>query len=89
MSWCPLSLQSGTVCTAVVTSYSLTSIVAGLQLLSTVSLLNLDGKGVSSLAGIMYSVPLFVIGSIINVVALSFGVTAALPFGTFVAIILI
>ena len=41
------------------------------------------------LAGIMYAGPLFLIGSVLNVVAVSYGATTALPFSTIMAIILI
>ncbi|KAE8729406.1 Transmembrane 9 superfamily member 5 [Hibiscus syriacus] len=80
----------GTLCTALVILYSLTSVVAGYTTVSFHCQFAETGWGRSVLlAGIMYAGPLFVIGSILNVVAVSYGATAALPFGTIMVIILI
>ncbi|XVF19714.1 hypothetical protein REPUB_Repub11eG0134700 [Reevesia pubescens] len=80
----------GTLCTALVTLYSVTSVVAGYTAASFHCQFAETGWEWSVLlAGIMYAGPLFVIGSILNVVAVSYGATAALPFGTIMAIILI
>ncbi|XP_022732281.1 transmembrane 9 superfamily member 5-like [Durio zibethinus] len=80
----------GALCTALVILYSLTSVVAGYTTASFHCQFAEAGWERSVLlAGIMYAGPLFVIGSILNVVAISYGATAALPFGTIMAIILI
>ncbi|OMO89169.1 Nonaspanin (TM9SF) [Corchorus olitorius] len=80
----------GTLCTALVTLYSLTSVVAGYTAASFhCQFAEVGWEKSVLLAGILYAGPLFVIGSILNVVAVSYGATAALPFGTIMAIILI
>ncbi|KAK5830506.1 Putative phagocytic receptor 1b [Gossypium arboreum] len=80
----------GTLCTALVILYSLTSVVAGYTTASFHCQFAETGWERSVLlAGIMYAGPLFVIGSILNVVAVSYGATAALPFGTIMVIILL
>ncbi|MBA0719753.1 hypothetical protein Golax_007405 [Gossypium laxum] len=80
----------GTLCTALVILYSLTSVVAGYTTASFHCQFAETGwKRSVLLAGIMYAGPLFVIGSILNVVAVSYGATAALPFGTIMVIILL
>ncbi|GMI81678.1 hypothetical protein like AT1G08350 [Hibiscus trionum] len=80
----------GTICTALVILYSLTSVVAGYTTASFHCQIAETGWERSVLlAGIMYTGPLFVIGSILNVVAVSYGATAALPFGTIMVIVLI
>ncbi|KAE8682448.1 Transmembrane 9 superfamily member 5 [Hibiscus syriacus] len=80
----------GTLCTALVILYSLTSVVAGYTTASFHCQFAETGWERSVLlAGIMYAGPLFVIGSILNVVSVSYGVTAALPFSTIMVIILI
>ncbi|TYH70008.1 hypothetical protein ES332_D05G090100v1 [Gossypium tomentosum] len=80
----------GTLCTALVILYSLTSGVAGYTTASFHCQFAETGWERSVLlAGIMYAGPLFVIGSILNVVAVSYGATVALPFGTIMVIILL
>ncbi|KAE8688726.1 Transmembrane 9 superfamily member 5 [Hibiscus syriacus] len=80
----------GTLCTALVILYSLTSVVAGYTTASFHRQFAETGWERSVLlAGIMFAGPLFVIGSILNVVSVSYGETAALPFSTIMVIILI
>ncbi|KAB2080726.1 hypothetical protein ES319_A05G085400v1 [Gossypium barbadense] len=80
----------GTLCTALVILYSLTSVVAGYTTASFHCQFAETGWERSVLlAGIMYAGPLFVISSILNVVAVSYGATAALPFGTIMVIVLL
>ncbi|XP_017982411.1 PREDICTED: transmembrane 9 superfamily member 5 [Theobroma cacao] len=80
----------GTLGTALVTLYSVTSVVAGYTAASFHCQFAETGWERSVLlAGILYAGPFFVIVSILNVVAVSYGVTAALPSGTIMAIILI
>ncbi|CAA7053343.1 unnamed protein product [Microthlaspi erraticum] len=80
----------GMLLTSLVTIYTLTSVVAGYTSASFHS--HFDGnkqKRSVRLAGILYPVPFFMIVSILNTVAITYGATAALPFGTIVIIILI
>lgn len=80
----------GTLYSTLVTLYSLTSVVSGYTAASFYCQFAETGWERSVLlTGIMYAGPLFVIGSILNVVAVSYGATAALPFSTIMAIILI
>ncbi|KAH0921027.1 hypothetical protein HID58_021045 [Brassica napus] len=82
--------NSGTLLTSLVIVYTLTSVVAGYTTASFHS--HFEGakqRRSVRLAGIIYTVPFFIIVSILNTVAITYGATAALPFGTIVVIILI
>ncbi|KAK9022146.1 hypothetical protein V6N11_002434 [Hibiscus sabdariffa] len=81
----------GTLCTALVILYSLTSVVAGYTTASIHCQFAETGWERSVLlAGIMHAGPLFVIGFILNVIAVSYeAAAAALPFSSMLVIILI
>ncbi|ESQ36055.1 hypothetical protein EUTSA_v10007170mg [Eutrema salsugineum] len=80
----------GMLVASLVILYTLTSVVAGYTSASLHG--HFEGtkkKRSVRLAGILYPVPFFIIVSILNTVAITYGATAALPFGTIVIIILI
>ncbi|KAG2260125.1 hypothetical protein Bca52824_079419 [Brassica carinata] len=80
----------GTLLTSLVIVYTLTSVVAGYTSASFHS--HFEGtkqRRSVRLAGILYTVPFFITVSVLNTVAITYGATAALPFGTIVIIILI
>ncbi|XP_010475627.1 PREDICTED: transmembrane 9 superfamily member 5 isoform X1 [Camelina sativa] len=80
----------GMLLTSLVIIYTLTSIVAGYTSASFHN--HFEGtkqKRKVRLAGILYPVPFFIVVSVLNTVAVTYGATAALPFGTIVIIILI
>ncbi|KAJ0237782.1 Transmembrane 9 superfamily member 5 [Hirschfeldia incana] len=80
----------GLLLTSLVIVYTLTSVVAGYTSASFHN--HFEGtkqKRSVRLAGILYTVPFLIIVSILNTVAITYGATAALPFGTVVVIILI
>ncbi|CAL9214169.1 unnamed protein product [Arabidopsis halleri] len=80
----------GMLLTSLVIMYTLTSVVAGYTSASFHS--QFEGnkqKRSVRLAGILYPVPFLIIVSVLNTVAITYGATAALPFGTIVIIILI
>ncbi|KAK6926575.1 Nonaspanin (TM9SF) [Dillenia turbinata] len=80
----------GALCTSLVVSYVLTSVVAGYTAASFYNKFADNGWGRSViLTGILYVGPLFLTVSFLNTVSISYGVTAALPFGTIMAILLI
>ncbi|XP_048234492.1 transmembrane 9 superfamily member 5 isoform X2 [Ricinus communis] len=80
----------GALCNSFVFVYSLTSVVGGYTASSFHNKFAETGwkRGVL-LTGILYLGPLFVILSILNIIAMSYGATAAIPFGTIVVILLI
>ncbi|CAN8311790.1 unnamed protein product [Cochlearia groenlandica] len=80
----------GVLLTSLVIMYTLTSVVAGYTSASFQS--HFEGnnqKRSVRLAGILYPVPFFIIVLVLNTVAITYGATSALPFGTIVIIILI
>ncbi|XP_034688990.1 transmembrane 9 superfamily member 5-like [Vitis riparia] len=80
----------GALCTSLVVTYTLTSVVAGYTASSFYNQFVETGwKRSVLLSGTLYLGPLFVMVSILNAVAVSYGATAALPFGTIVVILLI
>lgn len=80
----------GVLGTSLVITYTLTSVVAGCSAASFHCQFVETGWGRSVvLVGILYAGPLFVTLSILNIIAVSYGATAALPVGTIFAIILI
>ncbi|XP_022944791.1 transmembrane 9 superfamily member 5-like isoform X1 [Cucurbita moschata] len=73
----------GTLFTSIILIYSLTSVVSGYTSASFYCQFNENGWEKSViLSGILYLGPSLVIVSILNIVAISNGTTAALPFGT-------
>ncbi|KAB1227197.1 putative phagocytic receptor 1b [Morella rubra] len=75
---------------ALVFVYSITSAVAGYTAASFHSQFADSGwEGSVRLAGFLYLGPLFVMVSILNTVAMSYGATAALPFSTIMVILLV
>ncbi|KAF3439443.1 hypothetical protein FNV43_RR17721 [Rhamnella rubrinervis] len=80
----------GALFTSLVLVYTITSVVAGYTAAAFHNQFS-ETKWVRSvlLAGILYLGPLLVIVFIVNAVAVSYGATAALPFGTIVVIFLI
>ncbi|KDP33127.1 hypothetical protein JCGZ_13574 [Jatropha curcas] len=80
----------GALCTSFVLLYTLTSVVGGYNAASFHNKFAETGwKRSVILTGILYLGPLFVILSILNIIAVSYGATAALPFGTIMVILLI
>ncbi|CAM8913435.1 unnamed protein product [Rhodiola kirilowii] len=80
----------GSLCTSLIVVYALTSFVAGYSSSSFHNQLSASGWQRSVLiSGLLYLGPVFVIMCILNTVAIFYGATAALPFGTIVLIILI
>ncbi|XP_065867753.1 transmembrane 9 superfamily member 5 isoform X2 [Euphorbia lathyris] len=80
----------GALCTCFVLVYALTSVVGGYSAASFHCYFAETGwKKSVLLTGILYLAPLFLIFSILNIIAVSYGATAALPFGTIMAILLI
>ncbi|CAN1252166.1 Transmembrane 9 superfamily member 5 [Linum perenne] len=76
--------------TACVFVYALTSVVGGYTSASFHSQFEVTGWGKSVfLTGILYLGPLFTVMSFLNTVAVSYGATAGLPFGTIMVIVLI
>ncbi|KAJ7947991.1 Transmembrane 9 superfamily member [Quillaja saponaria] len=70
--------------------YSLASAIAGYSASSFHCQFTENGLGRTVLlAGVLYTGPLFVTVSVLNMVAVSYGTTAALPFGSIVVILLI
>lgn len=80
----------GTLCTSFVLVYALTSLVGGYTAASFHTQFAETGWERSVLlTGILYPGPQFVILSVLNTIAVSYGATAALPFGTIMVILLI
>ncbi|PQQ12985.1 transmembrane 9 superfamily member 5 isoform X3 [Prunus yedoensis var. nudiflora] len=80
----------GALFTSLVFICTLTSIVAGYTAAAFHTQFSVIGWERSVLlTAILYLGPLFVISSILNTVAISYGATAAIPFGTLLAILLI
>ncbi|XP_028756875.1 transmembrane 9 superfamily member 5 [Neltuma alba] len=70
--------------------YTLSSILAGYSASSFCAQFTKDGWEKSViLSGLLYTGPVFVTASILNVIALSYGATAALPFGSIVVILIL
>ncbi|XP_059627619.1 transmembrane 9 superfamily member 5 [Cornus florida] len=77
----------GALCSSFVVIYTLTSAVAGYSSASFYNQFSETGWERSVLlSGILYLGPLFLTVSILNTVAISYGATAALPFGTIVVV---
>ncbi|KAM1116184.1 hypothetical protein TB2_006614 [Malus domestica] len=80
----------GALFTSLVFIYTLTSIIAGYTASAFHNQFSVTGWERSVLlTAILYLGPLFVTSSILNTVAISYGATAAIPFGTLLAILLI
>ncbi|XP_059430027.1 transmembrane 9 superfamily member 5-like [Corylus avellana] len=80
----------GALLTSLVLIYSITSAVAGYTAASFHNQFAEAGWEWSvRLAGILYLGPLFVTVSFLNTVAISYGATAALPFGTIIVVLLV
>ncbi|KAJ4846753.1 hypothetical protein Tsubulata_010238 [Turnera subulata] len=80
----------GTLCTSCVLLYALTCVVGGYTAASFHNQFAETGwERCVLLTGILYPGPLFVILSMLNMIAVSYGATAALPFGTILVILLI
>uniref|UniRef100_A0A7N0U8G9 Transmembrane 9 superfamily member n=1 Tax=Kalanchoe fedtschenkoi TaxID=63787 RepID=A0A7N0U8G9_KALFE len=79
----------GSLCTSLAVGYALTSFVAGYSSSSFHNQLSATGWERSVvLSGLLYLGPVFVIMCIFNTVAIFYGATTALPFGTIVLVIL-
>ncbi|KAK9279648.1 hypothetical protein L1049_013328 [Liquidambar formosana] len=80
----------GALCTSLVVIYTLTSVVAGYTAASFHNQFSETGWERSVfLTGILYLGPLFLTVSILNTVAISYGSTAALPFGSIAVVFLV
>ncbi|CAI0400880.1 unnamed protein product [Linum tenue] len=80
----------GALCTSCVMVYALTSVVGGYISASFHSQFEATGWGKTVfLTGILYLGPFFITMSILNTVAVSYGATAGLPFGTIMVVLLI
>ncbi|KAJ8767703.1 hypothetical protein K2173_020643 [Erythroxylum novogranatense] len=80
----------GALCTSLVLLYSITSAVGGYTAASFHSYFVKTGWERSVLlTGILFLGPVFVVISILNIVSASYGLTAALPFGTILLILLL
>ncbi|XP_050212923.1 transmembrane 9 superfamily member 5 [Mercurialis annua] len=80
----------GALCTSLILIYTLTSVVGGYAASSFHNKFAETGwKRSILLTGIVFLGPLFVILSILNIIAVSYGATVALPFGTILVIFLI
>ncbi|WCJ41821.1 Transmembrane 9 superfamily member 5 [Euphorbia peplus] len=80
----------GALCTSFVLVYALTSVVGGYSAASFHCQFTETGwKKSVLLTGILYLAPSFLILSFLNTIAVSYGATAALPFGTIMAILVI
>ncbi|EXB38443.1 Putative phagocytic receptor 1b [Morus notabilis] len=80
----------GALLTSIVSVYALTSVVGGYTSAAFHNQFSEAGwKRSVLLTGILYTGPLFATMSIVNTIAIAQGVTAALPFGTIVVILLI
>lgn len=73
----------GSLCTALVLSYILTSVVGGFTATSIQSQFAETGSGWTiPLTGIVYLGPVLAIGFVLNTISMAYGATAALPVGT-------
>ncbi|KAG8655102.1 hypothetical protein MANES_04G003900v8 [Manihot esculenta] len=80
----------GALCTSFVLVYTLTSVVGGYTTAAFHNQFAQTGwKRSVIFTGILFLGPLFVILSILNIIAVSYGTTATLPFGTIMVILLI
>ncbi|KAL7202262.1 hypothetical protein ACSBR1_033856 [Camellia fascicularis] len=80
----------GALCTSLVVVYTLTSMVSGYSSASFYTQFSETGWERSVLlSGVLYLGPLFFTVSILNTIAIFYGATAALPFGTIVVIFLV
>jgi transmembrane 9 superfamily member 1 len=83
----PHATSRGTLYTAAIIFYALTAGISGY--VSTSLYLRLGGKKWATnavLAACLYAVPLFITFSVVNSIAISYGSTSALPFGTVLVI---
>ncbi|XP_010521658.1 PREDICTED: transmembrane 9 superfamily member 5 isoform X2 [Tarenaya hassleriana] len=83
---CPYN--RGATFTSLVIGYTLTSVISGYTASSFHCQFMENGWEKSvRLAGMLYTVPLLVTGSILNTVAITYGATSALPYGTIILIV--